>query len=62
MSAVCSIGLDYGTKSVRCLIVDVSNGREVGAAVWEYAHGIQGVRLSRDPNLARRQLAASVRA
>ncbi|MEI6083603.1 MAG: ribulokinase [Verrucomicrobiota bacterium] len=48
-----SIGLDYGTNSVRALIVDVSNGREVGSAVWQYAHGTQGVILSRDPNLAR---------
>jgi L-ribulokinase len=48
-----SIGLDYGTNSVRSLLVDTSNGREVGTAVWEYAHGTQGVILSRDPNLAR---------
>jgi len=48
-----SIGLDYGTNSVRCLIVDTRNGREVGTAVWEYAHGTHGVILSRDPNLAR---------
>lgn len=48
-----SIGLDYGTNSVRALIVDTSNGREVGTSVWEYAHGRHGVILSRDPNLAR---------
>ena len=53
MPAKYSIGLDYGTNSVRCLIVDVSDGREVGTAVWEYAHGEHGVILSRDPNLAR---------
>jgi len=53
MGARYSIGLDYGTNSVRALIVDVSNGREVGTAVWEYAHGTHGVILSRDPNLAR---------
>ena len=53
MRAKYSIGLDYGTNSVRTLIVDVSNGREVGTAVWEYAHGTHGVILSRDPNLAR---------
>jgi L-ribulokinase len=35
------------------LIVDVRNGREVGEAVCVYAHGQQGVILSRDPNLAR---------
>ena len=33
--------------------MDVNNGREVGTAVWEYAHGDHGVILSRDPNLAR---------
>ena len=47
------IGLDYGTNSVRALIVNVANGAEVGTAVWNYAHGTQGVILSRDPNLAR---------
>ena len=53
MSPRYSIGLDYGTNSVRALIVNVANGREVGTAVWEYAHGTHGVILSRDPNLAR---------
>jgi L-ribulokinase len=48
-----SIGLDYGTNSVRALIVDVSNGREAATAVWDYEQGTQGVILSRDPNLAR---------
>src|SRR5579872_4330205 len=48
-----TIGLDYGTNSVRALIVNVANGKEVAAAVWTYAHGTQGVILSRDPNLAR---------
>lgn len=48
-----TIGLDYGTNSVRALIVDVSAGREVGTAVCNYAHGNQGVILSHDPNLAR---------
>src|SRR5262245_23239430 len=48
-----SIGLDYGTNSVRTLIVNVGNGREVAEAVWPYPHGTHGVILSRDPNLAR---------
>ena len=48
-----TIGLDYGTNSVRALIVDVANGREVATAVWNYSQGTQGVILSRDPNLAR---------
>src|SRR5208282_5566086 len=48
-----TIGLDYGTNSVRALIVDTSDGREVATAVWNYKHGEAGVILSRDPNLAR---------
>ncbi len=53
MSAKYTIGLDYGTNSVRALIVNVTNGAEIAAAVWTYAHGTQGVILARDPNLAR---------
>jgi len=53
MTAKYTIGLDYGTNSVRALVVDIANGREVGTAVWGYEHGEAGVILSRDPNLAR---------
>ena len=52
-SAKYAIGLDYGTNSVRALIVDTADGKEVGTAVWNYSHGTRGVILSRDPNLAR---------
>jgi L-ribulokinase len=48
-----TIGLDYGTNSVRTVIVNTANGKEVATAVWNYAHGTDGVILSRDPNLAR---------
>jgi len=48
-----TIGLDYGTNSVRALVVDAAKGREVGSAVWNYEHGDAGVILARDPNLAR---------
>lgn len=48
-----AIGLDYGTNSVRTIIVDVANGQEIAAAVWGYSNGTNGVILSRDPNLAR---------
>src|SRR5438477_4270511 len=53
MSGKYVIGLDYGTNSVRALLVDTSNGREIATALWNYAHGQQGVILSRDPNFAR---------
>jgi len=49
-----AIGLDYGTNSVRCLIVDTTNGREVGTAVFNYPTGEMGILVSRtDHNLAR---------
>jgi L-ribulokinase len=48
-----TVGLDYGTSSVRALIVDTADGREAGTAVWNYEHGDSGVILSRDPNMAR---------
>ncbi|HSY17782.1 MAG TPA: ribulokinase [Candidatus Acidoferrales bacterium] len=53
MATKYTIGLDYGTNSVRALIVNVANGAEVAAAVWGYEHGTAGVILGRDPNLAR---------
>jgi L-ribulokinase len=61
MSRRYSLGLDYGTNSVRALVVDVANGREVGTAVWDYAHGDHGVVLARDPNLARQHPADYVK-
>ena len=49
-----TIGLDYGTNSVRALIVDVRTGEEIATAVWGFAHGEEGILLDpRDPNVAR---------
>lgn len=54
MSSRYTIGLDFGTNSVRALIVDVSNGKEVGSHVYNYEHGQAGIILDpKDPNLAR---------
>jgi L-ribulokinase len=53
MTGQYTIGLDYGTNSVRALVVDTADGREVATDVWNYAHGDSGVILSRDPHLAR---------
>ncbi len=49
-----TIGLDFGTNSVRAIVVDVNSGQELGTSVWGYRHGNAGVLLDeRDPNLAR---------
>ena len=49
-----TIGLDFGTNSVRCLIVDVANGSEPGTAVHDYETGQAGIILdAADHNLAR---------
>ena len=49
-----TIGLDYGTNSVRALIVDAANGDEAATAVHEYETGEAGIILdSADHNLAR---------
>ena len=49
-----TIGLDYGTNSVRCVLVDVAGGNELGTAVYEYETGDAGIILdSADHNLAR---------
>jgi L-ribulokinase len=54
MASQFSIGLDFGTNSVRALIVNAANGKEVASAVWNYKHGSAGIVLDpKDPNLAR---------
>lgn len=35
-----AIGLDYGTLSVRALLVNIETGEEVGVSVYEYPHGV----------------------
>ncbi len=54
MEARYTIGLDFGTSSVRALIVDVSDGSEIADSVWEYTRGENGIILDeKDANLAR---------
>lgn len=49
-----AIGLDYGTNSVRALIVDVADGSEVATHVSDYPSGDAGILLDpKDPHLAR---------
>ena len=35
-----AIGLDYGTLSVRALLINIENGNEVGVSVYEYPHKV----------------------
>jgi len=49
-----SLGLDFGTNSVRALIVDVATGEEVATAAHDYRRGDHGVVLDPDnPHVAR---------
>ena len=49
-----TLGLDYGTNSVRAILVDAENGRELATATFGYPSGAQGVLLDgKDANLAR---------
>lgn len=35
-----AIGIDFGTESGRALLVDVTNGREIGSSVMQYKDGV----------------------
>lgn len=49
-----TIGIDYGTNSVRALVVRTKDGAELGTGVFNYPSGNQGVLLDKsDHNLAR---------
>ena len=49
-----SLGLDFGTNSVRALLIDLASGEEIATAVEAYESGEQGIILDpSDPNLAR---------
>ena len=49
-----TIGIDYGTNSVRAIVVRTSDGAELGTSVSDYPSGHQGILLdSTDHNLAR---------
>ncbi|MSU36940.1 MAG: ribulokinase [Pedosphaera sp.] len=53
-SAPCALGLDYGTNTVRALIVRAEDGAEIGQGIAAYSHGENGVVLdSREPEFAR---------
>ncbi len=49
-----TIGIDYGSNSVRALVVRTSDGAELGTSIFNYPSGEQGILLDPvDHNLAR---------
>jgi len=49
-----TIGLDYGTNSVRAVVVRLADGSTAGTRVFDYPSGEKGVLVDpRDPHLAR---------
>lgn len=54
MASAFTIGLDYGTNSARAVVVDCTDGREIGTHVFDYPSGERGIIVDpRDPHLAR---------
>lgn len=43
MSKKYVIGIDYGTDSVRCIIVDAANGQEVASSQFQYQRWKSGL-------------------
>ena len=50
-----TVGIDFGTNSVRSLIVRCDDGKEIGSGVAGYASGRQGVLLDSKDHLLARQ-------
>lgn len=46
MNSPVVIGIDYGTLSARALVVRVSDGAELGSAIYPYRHGVMDRTLS----------------
>ncbi|MPZ20531.1 MAG: ribulokinase [Luteitalea sp.] len=54
MNRAYSIGVDYGTNSVRTIVTDCRDGRVISSHAFDYPSGEQGLLLdARDPHLAR---------
>ena len=45
MSKKYTIGIDFGTLSARAVLADVSNGKVLTDAVFEYPHGVMDTEL-----------------
>ncbi|MBI9101680.1 MAG: ribulokinase [Spirochaetales bacterium] len=54
MNKTYTLGLDYGTGSVRAVIVATADGTQLAESTWSYAHGVDGVITDpKDSNVAR---------
>jgi L-ribulokinase len=54
MTPAFTLGLDYGTNSVRAVVVDCADGKTLGTGVFPYPSGENGVIVAaREPHLAR---------
>jgi len=54
VKAAFTLGLDYGTNSVRAIVVDCADGKMLGSGVYAYPSGEHGVIVdAREPHLAR---------
>ncbi len=57
-----TLGIDYGTNSVRCIVAEVGIGMESASSVWTYESGKDGILLDpSDHNLARQNPADYVK-
>ena len=49
-----SLGIDFGSNSVRTLVIDIADGKEYGSGSCGYPGGVNGIYVKQgDPNLAR---------
>ncbi|HYF37150.1 MAG TPA: FGGY family carbohydrate kinase, partial [Prosthecobacter sp.] len=49
-----ALGIDYGTNSCRSLLIDLTDGTEIGSTVFNYPSGQSGILLdTKDPHVAR---------
>ena len=54
MSPAYTVGVDFGTNSVRALVAACGDGRTIGTSVFDYPSGRDGILLDPgNPHLAR---------